>query len=211
MRFLFLIVLVACKGEETPADGATFSPAGTITIDNGASADVAGAQAFAYAINGTGFLYISSNPAATCEGVVEYLTSSEPYDPADVLRAGHCNLSFAFSYEGDDWDGATFDQEDLAMGIWSVNCAMDTGTWSLEDHDGYVDYFYDGSWWQGAPTEHATSLSGTGSSLGLDVTMEAYDGDLIYEALEAVPGTGHVSGSVDTSWCALLATTPYIR
>jgi len=208
MRFLAgLVLLVGCEGggqgdEILMAEGA-------ITSD-GSTAEVAARKAFGFATSGQGFVYVASNGDATCGAVVDYLTSTDPYDPTDILVAGHCNLSLDFDYDG-GWDGHEVLPSDITTGLWSVSCAMDDGSWSLEERKGFVDYFYSGRWWQGSPLDHHTVLSGDGEELVVDLEMSEYDGDYIYEDLESHPGSGRVTGTIDATWCAQLAQTPFFH
>jgi hypothetical protein len=199
-RLTALLTLSACA----PGAG---SITGTITTDDGSVGEVDAVVGLGFDQGGKLILYLSSNPATTCEGVVAYWTRSEPIDPVDLYLPGKCNL---FISQADGYDGAFAAQDDIfAAAGTAIECAMDDGDWVLEERDtGDVDYYYQGRWWQGHPTTYTYDFSGGGGEdYDVHVDMSAYEGSFIYEDLTRDPASGAVSGDLRASWCGELGTT----
>jgi hypothetical protein len=208
MRALPLLGLLACADKAD--DSAVPDPlvSGTVQPEGASeSGEVAFHRGFAFDQGGRVIAYISSNPAASCDRVVEYLRPhEEPYDPSGLLTGGTCDLYFAMDgYSGD----LSADDDPMAVAGWALNCAMGEGSFVLETRDsGDRDYYWSGRWWQGRPTSYSYTLTGgAGADFTFDLQMSAYDGGFIYESMEGVPATGEVSGSIDLEWCPSLATT----
>jgi hypothetical protein len=181
---------------------------GTITAKDGQSADVAIMKSFGFASNGSGLVYFSSNETATCANVVEMLQADEAHNPDSVLLAGHCNLIFKFKYdENEGFEASKYTHDDLFEAFWSVSCGMGEGAWEYANNDGDKDYFYTGTWWQGSPQDHDTTVSEIGDNIGINTSMGPYAGQYIYVGLDDIPGTGLVVGDIEAQRCTGLAQT----
>lgn len=203
----FLTPLVACDGGSDGVDE-TFAMQGKITAEDGQQGEVTIRKAFGFATNGSGLVYFASNGDATCDNVLEMLEADEAHNPDSVLLAGHCNLIYKFKFDGEPtFDDLSFTEADTFRSIWSVSCGMGEGSWEYANNDGDKDYFYTGSWWQGSPNVYTSTVSGTGDSMRVNVTMGPYTGHYIYEGLDEVSGTGLVSGDVEIQRCTGLAQT----
>ena len=205
---LTLSLISACNGDDDSTDVDDAQANGTITATTGESADVAIQHAFGFATNGIGLVYMSSNPNATCDNVVEMLNADEAHNPDQVLLSGHCNFIYKFKYpESAGFDGLSFTADDLLNTLWSVSCAMEEGTWEYSNNDGDRDYYYTGTWWQGSPDTHQTALNAVGEDIQITATMGPYSGHFIYEGLDAIPATGQVNGTILAKRCTPLAQT----
>lgn len=148
-------------------------------------------------------LYIASGADASCEGVVEYLTSDAPLDPSDLLAGGGCNLTLTASPED---GGVSFTEEqDWLVGFWSIHCSMGEGEYLLEERGGHEDYFWSGPIWTGMPLAHTTSASESGDELTATVEMVDFHGD--YSDQGGVDATGSITGSVTATRCPELKGT----
>ena len=177
---------------------------GVIEAD-GNTAEVNGGAAFAYSAGGALVAYISSNPASTCDDVVDYLTAPDAIDPSDVLLGGTCNVYIAL-YDG--FDGSFQATDDRMIAVSSaIGCAMGDGDFVYEERfEGAFDYYWSGVWWQGFPVSYTWDFSGQeGDDMTLDISMSSYEGGFIYESFDDVPAAGDVSGVVTAEWCPGLA------
>jgi hypothetical protein len=209
-RWFVALLVVGCTGEGTPDDAPVFVE-GTISVEGqGASGDVAGRKAFAYAVAGRGVVYIASNGLATCEDTVEYLSARGAFDPsATLMLPGHCNISFAFNYDAEaGFEGAAYDYSSRLDGLTNLGCAMGEGVWVYESRQEESDYYYNGRWWQGSPTDYDVVVHGEGTSLSLELDLRTYSGGFIYEGLENFVANGSVTGTIDAEWCENLRNTP---
>jgi len=203
-----VLLSMGCSGGEGDDDIESFQADGTITAQSGEVGDVAVRQAFGFATNGSGLIYMASNGAATCESVVEMLQADQAHNPDQVLLAGHCNLIFKFQYdESSGYDGLSFTADQIGSAFWSVSCAMDDGAWEFENRDGDRDYYYTGVWWQGSPDNHSTGVSVNGEDIAISTTMGPYSGHFIYQGLDDIAATGQVSGTIQAKRCTTLAQT----
>jgi hypothetical protein len=211
MRTFFLVaalpflLLVGCNDSNDDGEGIVMA-SGTITTEDGQQADVMLRKAFGFAVNGSALVYMASNKGATCDNVVEYISNASLFDPADILLSGHCNTIFKFKYE-DTWDGLTFSEADIFSALWSVSCGLGEGDFELENKDGEEDYYYSGTWWQGSPESHNTSITNVSDNITLNFDMGPYLGYYIYEGLDDITATGQVGGSVEAQRCPGLAQT----
>lgn len=183
---------------------------GTITPDHpevSLSADFTGYKAFAFDINNTFWTYISSNPNAYCGDVVKYLNvGSEPFDPVNVLSPGKCNMLIKLA----DWQGSvSLENDAVAVAATAIECAMGDGEFTLMNLDGNgKDYYWTGTWWQGAPREYRFDLEGDrDSGYVLDIEMTVLNGGFIREEFEKYEAYGTVSGVMDAYVCEGLAST----
>lgn len=183
---------------------------GTVAPDHpemALSADFEGYKAFAFDINNTFWTYISSNPNAHCGDVVNYLNvGSAPFDPVNVLSPGKCNMLIKLT----DWEGAISLQDDtIAVAATAIECAMGEGEFSLTNMDGNGrDYYWTGTWWQGAPREYRFDLEGDrDSGYTLDIEMTVFYGGFIHDEFEKYEAYGTVSGVMDAYVCEGLAST----
>lgn len=183
---------------------------GTITPDHpevSLSADFTGYKAFAFDINNTFWTYISSNPNAYCGDVVKYLNvGSEPFDPVNVLSPGKCNMLIKLA----DWQGSvSLENDAVAVAATAIECAMGEGEFTLMNLDGNgKDYYWTGTWWQGAPREYRFDLEGDrDSGYVLDIEMTVLNGGFIREEFEKYEAYGTVSGVMDAYVCEGLAST----
>lgn len=204
---LALFALTACEGTSEVEEALYFE--GRITDDaDGAYADVAIRRGFGLATQGQAYVYLAGNADATCDEVVAYLTE-DAYDPSQLFTPGGCNITFDFSYDASvGWDGLEYTQADMEQ-FYSFNCAMGEGSFELQGSGDERDYRYTGRWWQGAPTEHATALSGSGQTLGFALDATSFRGNFIYENFDMRPASGQVSGALDVEWCNGLAQTDF--
>ena len=205
---LGVLLLSACNGDDDTDNTEASQATGTIVAQTGETGDVAVKRAFGFATNGIGLVYMSSNPSATCDNVVEMLNADEAHNPDQVLLAGHCNFIYKFKYpESAGFDGLSFTEDDLLSTLWSVSCAMEDGAWEYSNNDGDRDYYYTGTWWQGSPDSHQTALNAVDEDIQITVTMGPYSGHFIYEGLDSIPATGQVSGTITAKRCTQLAQT----
>jgi len=202
---LMLALLACAPGEEE--DLGPFIT-GTITLDErGDAAEIEFFKAVAFDQGGGFIAYLSSNPAATCTNIVEYLTTGAPVDPVDVLSGGTCNL---FIKTGSGYDGGMDVTDDGIVGAGtSLSCHFGEGGWVYEQRDvGDVDYFWQGLEWQGHVESFSFDISGGAEApYAMEIAMSSYNGSLIYEGLESAAASGEVSGSIEAEWCPGLATT----
>ena len=212
---MLTVALVACAGEKEEEMAAMME--GTIVPDHpevSTSAEFTSYKAFGFDNNGKFIAYISSNPEAHCGDVVNYLNiGGDPYDPAEVLAPGKCNImiKLAEGYE----DGIELSDDPISAAATSIECAMGTGEFRLETRgEGQSqsrDYFWSGDdshWWQGAPQLYDWSFTGNfDQGYQLDITMNTYKGTFIHEEFTKYDADGLVQGSVQAYSCEGLAST----
>jgi hypothetical protein len=206
---VFAGALVACnpggtdKGNDSDEQDTGIN--GTITAARaGEEATVVSPSAWGLVLNGTAAIYVSPNPDATCDDVATLLGGpGEDWDPSAVNKAGSCAIFVRASYDGEKTDYV----DDPVAALVNVDCAMDTGEWVQDDHDGNVGYYYSGPWWQGSPTSFDVTIDGGEGDLSLTVEMSDYAGSFIYDEMEAAPASGHVTGQTDVGWCEALGPT----
>ncbi len=200
---LISLVLVSCGKDDTGEDYDILS--GDLSFDDGATASVNGAKAFGYDRAGQALLYFSANENATCAGVAEYLDWGEPTDPSGVFAANHCNVYAMVN----DYDGSEVTvSSDRTRVTWALNCTMGDGAWEWINQFDDPGYYWSEGYWQGDPETWTLTLSGgDGSPFVADIEMNDYDGDYIYEFVEAT-ASGLVSGRTQVEWCEDLGETP---
>lgn len=215
-----VVVLGACKGEDADsgsADGPVAYIKGSLGPDGeDITGEFAVYKAVAFDQGGRFLAYLSSDPEASCDNIVDYLyTDGDPYAPDDVINGGHCNMFLAIDgYEdglNHTWDrsmegGTGFDA--IGAGT-SIACAMGSGEFVYEQRDNDdEDYFWSGRWWQGSPKDYTFAFSGSGEGgYTLDLTMSEFDGEWPYEGFDSHPASGNVSGTIEAEYCQGLATT----
>ncbi len=183
---------------------------GTVTPDHpelSLSADFEGYKAFAFDINNTFWAYISSNPKANCSDVVNYLNvGSDPFDPVNVLSAGKCNMLIKLT----DWQGSvSLENDTIVVAATAIGCAMGEGEFEFMNLDGNgKDYYWTGTWWQGAPREYRFDLEGDrDSGYTLDIDMSVLYGGFVQQEFEKYEAYGSISGIMDAYVCEGLAST----
>ncbi len=204
--FLVLpLVLVSCEKDDTGQDYDILE--GQLTFDDTAVASVAGHKAFGYDRNGQALLYFASSQDATCAGVAEYLDWGDPTDPSAIFSAGHCNIYAMIN----DYTGSEVTiSSDRTRVTWALNCTIGEGSWDWENRGQDSGYYWSGSYWQGDPETWTITLSGGGGDdFVADIQMNDYDGDYIYEFINAT-ATGLVSGTTLVEWCDDLSETPLL-
>jgi hypothetical protein len=206
MPALLSIALLACSGTT-----ATAALEGTVTTAD-YEATVSISHGFGFDIDGTGFFYFPSNPDATCEDVVAYLThssSSEAYDPTQVWTEGTCVLSLKLtSYDGGDYSFT--EEQNWLEGFLNMNCAMGEGEFIYEESDnGYWDYYWTNNVWSGIAGVHTTDVTAVDeSSYTVTTEVSGWEGNYVEEfSGEQIPLDGAVSGSVELTWCSDLYDT----
>ena len=213
---LIVVLMAGCSGKGDTADTASSTidgamVSGTVTSEDGSSANVAVMKAFGFASAGTGLIYAASGEGATCATVAEYLDfDTAEYDPTDLWPAETCNLFLRFSYdEAAGWDGLTIDATDV-LNPWVITCAMDPGSWEYGKSNGFVDYYYSGRYFQGGPDSGSAALSGSGESMDVTVSFSSFTGGFTYELMENVSASGSVTGTMVTEWCTDLGSTGWL-
>jgi hypothetical protein len=200
--------LFACtpKGEDDTGS-ATASITGSIQPDGEDEVgDVSIYKAFAMD-SGSGFMaYLSNNPSATCDSVVDYLRSDGPTDPSGLLVGGACDITIRL----DTWDeGKSASDDPLAAAGFSINCFLGEGGWELETRDNDDrDYYWQGREWAGYPQAYSYDFAPDGDGYTLDLEMTAYNGSFLYESFEPYPASGQVVGVMTAERCESLAQTP---
>ncbi len=203
------LALVACGDKEEEEGSASPQITGEIQV-NGQDeiGDVAIYKAFATS-TGSGFLlYLSNNPGATCETVVDYLRTDEAWDPNGFLTAGSCEILASIS-TWDEASGASATDDALGAAGFSINCYFGDEEWVYETRDSDDrDYYYQGREWLGSPSVYSYDFSPDGDNYAIDLSMSEYNGQFPYETLESFPASGAVSGTMTAERCDALATTP---
>jgi len=203
LPILVSLVLVSCEKDDTGMDYDILT--GDLSFDDGAAVSVAGNKAFGFDRNGQALLYFAANPDATCDAVATYLDWGEPTDPSALFLANHCNVyAMINDFTGDDVTITS----DRTLVTWALNCTMGAGSWNWEVQGDDPGYYWSESYWQGDPETWTITLSGGGGSdLVADISMNDYDGDYIYEFVEAT-ASGLVTGTALVEWCEDLGETP---
>jgi hypothetical protein len=202
---LFPLLLISCGKDDTGIEYGIIE--GTLSFDDGESASVATHKAFGYDVNGKALLYFSASEDATCADVAEYLDWGDPTDPTAVFAAGHCNLyALVNNFDGSE---LTVSSDRLAV-TWAINCTIGEGSWEWINAFDDPRYEWSGRYWQGdAETWTLTLSGGGGDPFVAELEMNDYDGDYIYEFVDAT-ASGLVSGTTQVEWCADLAETPLL-
>ena len=200
---LLLSLLAACDKDDTGADYGILE--GDLEFEDGETASVATHQAFGYDAGGVALLYFASNEAATCADVTDFL-SDDSGDPSAIFSAGHCNL-FA---QIQDWDGSEVTHTSDPMSVtWALNCTLGTGSWNWEERGDDDGYYWSGRFWQGSPQSWTITASGGGGSpFVTTVDMNDYEGDYIYEFIDA-GADGLVHGTTQAQWCETFSETAF--
>lgn len=198
-----LLMMIACGGKE---DSGVDPVLGTVTAErDGETADAEAQSAFGYNRDGRAVIYLSPNPDTTCADVGTYLSGPDAeWDPSVVNAAGKCSVFFQVTYEGAEVSYS----DDPVNALIALNCAMNEGSWVLEQRDDY-GYYYSGPWWQGSPTTaaeggagYAMTLSGgEGDDFQFSLDASSYSGNFIYESMEDAPASGAVAGTGTATWC----------
>lgn len=195
IRTLTLTALLAgCKDDAAPV-------AGSIEVDGVDDPGVVDIAAAFVATDSSGNFaaYLSSNPAATCQGVADWLSSAGTRDPSDVLLGGHCNIYIPLSgYEG----SIQVEDDAVVAASSSVDCYLGEGEFSAQASTSYV---WSGRHWKGFPTDYRFDFASEGSEHELTIEMSEYDGYFPEEGtLEDAPASGEVAGTVAAEDCPAL-------
>jgi hypothetical protein len=194
--FLSVLLLGACKEE----GGGSLS--GEIALDElDYSARVDAAAAFAWHVDDQLLVYISSDPGASCAGVVTYLSGGGDLEP--LFEGGLCNVYIKL--DQGYADGFTAQDDPLYAAGTALGCPMGEGTFGGEAEN----YRWSGIWWQGYPTTYSYAFSedADGNYL-VELDMSAYNGSLPYEGQAVnVTAAGSVSGSLTATACPGLEDT----
>lgn len=197
---LLLLGLSAC---DTPEETHGPALAGTVTADDGATAEVVATQAFVAGNGAAARWLVTANADATCADAAAYYGNDTDFNAADVASAGHCMLDlWATTYDGaGNYDGSA----DVTV---TLACAMDDGAWVYETRTGRKAWYYDGPYWTGSPVgllDYALELGAVEEDAAAEFTLsiEGFDGRYPYDndEPEADPATGTVSGWVSAEWC----------
>lgn len=196
-----LLFLLACT-PEVEDHGPDL--AGTVTADDGSSADVVATMAYAASNGSAARVLITANPDTSCADAAAYYGTDADFNGADVGLAGHCVMDiYATKYDGaGTYDGSA----DVTIGL---TCFMDDGTWVWEERTGDEAWYYDGPTWTGSPQgilDYTLELGEAteGSPLELTLGIVDFDGRYPYDndEPEADPATGEVSGWASAEWCS---------
>jgi hypothetical protein len=206
MKKFLPLLLVGCAKEELPPATIT----GTITLQEEAhSADVTWDQAFIHQADGRMIAFVTGVDGASCEKAAAFLGDEDgPLEKTGILEPGGCVMTLLI----DEWRGGFSGSWPDASQTYSpalssnIRCDFGDGEYVLETRGGeYEDYYWSGLTWSGIPTVFKWTLD---SEL-LEMKMSSYEGSLPYEsALELMPATGILDGSIDTQRCDALAEAP---
>jgi hypothetical protein len=196
-------LLTACEKDDTGVQYGILE--GEIAFDDGETASIATHKAFGYDAGGKALLYFASSETATCDGVTDFL-SQDSGDPSGIFAPGYCNV-FA---QVQNWDGSEVSYTSDPISVtWALNCTIGEGSWNWEERGDDDGFYWSGRFWQGSPQAWSiTASGGQGSPFVVDVEMNDYDGDYIYEFVD-MTGSGLVSGTTQVEWCASLSETAF--
>ena len=164
-------------------------------------------KVFSFATNGQGVAYLSPNPAATCDEVVQVLQETD-YDPINVYAPGKCTLAIRFYYDdAAGFDGVVVDTSDI-RNVVNVNCGMDEGEWERVRGQRGWGYEYTGWWWQGGAKDFTYTVSGSDNVPAFDFDLgPSFHGQFTYDDTVPDPATGSLSGAVEVVGCQKLVQT----
>lgn len=207
---MMILWMLACGGGK---DGATETHWGDITADRAgesASVDVLTAYGFNSPSNGKAIVFLTGNADASCDDATNGLSGgSEDFDPSVVLPAGQCSLFFQVTYSGGSFSDSASAGSPSVDSIIAANCAMDEGDWAYEERDDW-GWYYSGAYWQGSPQDYTLEVEGgDGADFTFTLDMQTWDGNFIYDNMEAAPAQGHVAGSGTASWCETFGQTSF--
>jgi hypothetical protein len=193
-----MFLLLACV---EAAPDAIDPIAGTITVESGESAEVAGLTAFGTFVGDQAGIVVSPNPDTECEDAVSYFAGGDSdFNGETVGAAGYCNIYVRI----DDFEAGKTMVDDTSATI-SFNCAAGEGEWVYETRGGGGKaWFYSGPFWVGSPTSFSLTVSGEEEGdLTVEMEMSEYSGRFPYDEdnPEADPATGEVKGGVVAEWC----------
>lgn len=202
IRLMTLLVLTGCAKEEVEP-----SISGSLSLpEHGEGADILWDKGFGFVEGSRMIAFLTGSPDATCQTVAAYLgpnTGALPKD--DVLDAGSCTMLV----KTQEWDGgwsAHYPDPDASYppSIESnIRCDFGDGEWVLEERgEGYEDYYWTGTVWQGIPDAFEWDFSGGSGGFELNVEMSRYDGGFLYsDNHDEIAGSGNVSGTLNAAWC----------
>lgn len=160
-------------------------------------------KAFGLAQDKKFIAYFSSNEAATCADVIQYVTpTDEAEDPSALLVPGHCDMFMSL-----EWSGGFEHADDLlSVAGYSIFCPLGDGEFTFEKRDkGDYDYYWSGRWWQGHPEDYQISITEDDGGYTFTGQMTTFDGNLIYEDISTYAGVGKVWGVLPIERCEAMA------
>ena len=159
-------------------------------------------KAFGLALDKKFIAYFSSNDAATCEDVIEYVTPTDKAeDPSALLVPGHCDMFMSLEWS----DGFEHADDVLYVAGYSIFCPLGDGEFTYEKRDeGDYDYYWSGRWWQGHPEDYQITIAEDEAGYTFTGQMTTFKGNLIYEDLKSYTGTGTVWGVLPIERCEAL-------
>lgn len=197
------VLLFGCSKEEVPS-----LIEGTLSLpDYGERADVRWDKAFGYVEGSSMIAFITGAEGATCDSVAAYLGPKSGALPKDdILEGGSCTLFIRTQEWYGGWSASYPNSSDASYppSIDSnIRCEFGDGEWVYEERgEGYVDYYWSGTVWQGIPDVFEWDLSGGRDGFEIDVNMSHYDGGFLHsDNHEEVLGSGDISGLINASWC----------
>ena len=206
---VLVLGVAACDGSSGD-DDVSVPPqiTGTIeVIDSDKYGEMDVQKVFSFATNGQGVAFLSPDPNATCDEVVNVLQETD-YDPVNVYEPEKCTIALRFYYnEAEGFDGITVDTSNI-KNVVSVNCAMDDGVWNRERGERGWGYVYDGSWWQGGAKDFSYTVTGTDNVPAFDFDLgPSFHGQFTYDDTIPDPATGSLEGDVEVESCQKLVQT----
>ncbi len=205
IRLLLFSMLGGCAKDE-----AASTISGTLALpEHGEEADILWDKAFGYVEGSTMIAFVTGTDGATCESVADYLgPNSGALAKDDVLDGGSCTMLVRTREWDGGWSASYPDGESsYPPSIESnIRCEFGDAEWVLEERgEGYEDYYWTGTVWQGIPDVFEWDFSGGRSGFELDVEMSHYDGGFLHSYNhDEIPGSGTISGVVNAEWCGQL-------
>ncbi len=201
-RIALLLIFTGCAAEEPRS-----LIEGTIALTgHPEQASVRWNKAFGYADGTRMIAFMTGAEGASCESVAAYLgPKNDALEKDTILEGGSCTMFVRTN----DWNGgwtASYPSADHAYppSIDSnIRCEFGDGEWVYEERgEGYTDYYWSGTVWQGIPDAFVWSFSGGRSGFDLDVEMTHYDGGFLHsDNHDEILGSGDISGTIRASWC----------
>jgi len=201
-RIVLVLGLVGCAKEDPNS-----VIEGTIALtDYAEQATIRWNKAFGYADGTNMIAFLTGAEGATCDSVAAYLGPKDDAMEKDtILEGGSCTMFVRTK----DWNGgwsASYPNDELAYppSIDSnIRCEFGDGDWVYEERgEGYTDYYWSGTVWQGIPDAFDWDFSGGRSGFDLEVDMTHFDGGFLHsDNHDEILGSGDISGTIRASWC----------
>jgi hypothetical protein len=197
------VLSASCGGGDDSGAGATLV-SGSLAIETVADpVPVAMRSAWAFDDGSRAVVYVAPPEDASCEDVARYLAGVErDVDPSPIWEADNCAITLVADFDGSD---ATW-SNDLVHALVSITCQTGDGTFVWEERGkGGFAWYFSGRTWQAVASEWTVSLSrGADDGILVDLEMSAFDGDFVYEFVEAA-AKGTISGHASARRCAGLS------